>query len=80
MGDTISCVADDTTEGGVTFSEMGDDLVFSFASCISAGDDHDEMNRGEFVQLALSEEVPRYMDKTDIEGSLFYFVFRPASY
>jgi hypothetical protein len=69
MGDTISCVADDSADGNVTFSEMGEDLVFSFGSCISGDDEHDEMTRGQFVQLASTEQVPKYMDKSDIEGT-----------
>ena len=64
----MSCVADDSTEGGVTFSELGDDLVFSFAACVSDADEFDESNRGQFVQLAMNEETPGYMDRTDIAG------------
>jgi len=70
MGDTISCVADDAADGSVTFSELGDDLIFSIGACISGDDENDEMRRGEFMQLAMNEEVPGYMDKSDIEGML----------
>ena len=70
MGDTVSCVTDDAEEGSVTFSELGDDIVFSLGACISGEDEHNEMSRGQFVRLAMSEQVPGYMDKTDIDGVL----------
>lgn len=70
MGDTISCVADDgEEEGPVTFSELGDDFVFSIGSCIS-GEEYDESEKGEFFLLKQQEETPGYMDQQDIDDRL----------